>query len=129
MFTVTRHAIAGSEICSNFLAWLPPMNFKRKRFDEKKFAARRVRGSEFLTKKIFRQNDSLYHFSNFFSKNVTFTKFSPKCETKSQQFSQCVSEISTLLLPYHSHKKMYRVINLQSVVDLLLKTVFSRHFV
>ena len=29
-------------------------------------------------------------FSNFYSKNVTFTKFLPKmCETKSQQFPHC----------------------------------------
>ena len=41
-----------------------------------------------LTKKIFRQINSLS--SDFFSKNITFTKFLEKmCETNSQQFSHC----------------------------------------
>ena len=43
-----------------------------------------------LTKKKKRKIRQI-NSSNFFSKNITFTKFLPKmCETKAQQFPHCV---------------------------------------
>ena len=48
------------------------------------------KNEKFCFPKIFFSSNQL--FSNFFSKNVAFTKFSPKmCETKLQQFPHCVS--------------------------------------
>ena len=74
-----------------------------------------------LTKKIFRQINSLFSNSYAFSKTVTFTKFLPKIrEREFPKFPHCDSV--TNITETNSHRKIFRQIN------SLVKTLLARNF-